>query len=67
VVPNVYGKTLAKASARIRKANCRVGKIVKAFSRLKKRGMVLAEKPKPGTALRSGAKVNLILGKGPRK
>jgi beta-lactam-binding protein with PASTA domain len=67
VVPNVYGRTVAKASARITKAHCRVGKITRAFSPWNKRGKVLGEKPKPGSRLGSGAKVKLIVGKGPRK
>jgi beta-lactam-binding protein with PASTA domain len=67
VVPNVYGRPLAKATARISKAHCRVGKITRAFSRSKKRGKVLGEKPNPGNRLGNGAKVKLIVGKGPRK
>jgi hypothetical protein len=67
VVPNVRGQTLAKASTRIRKANCRVGRITRLFSSRKLRGRVLAEKPKPGARLRSGTKIQLIMGKGPRK
>jgi beta-lactam-binding protein with PASTA domain len=67
VVPNVRGQTLAKASTRIRKANCRVGRIKRIVSSRKKRGRVLAERPKPGAMLRGGAKIRLIVGKGPRK
>jgi hypothetical protein len=67
VIPNVHGRTLAKASARISKAHCKVGKITRAFSPSKKRGKVLGERPKPGSRLRNGAKVKLIIGKGPRK
>jgi serine/threonine-protein kinase len=66
VVPNVRGSTLAKARARIRKADCRVGKVTKAFSSARRRGRVVAEKPKPGTTLPGGARIDLTLGKGPR-
>jgi len=52
---------------RISKAHCRVGKITRAFSPSKKRGKVLGEKPKPGSRLGNGARVKLIVGKGPRK
>jgi serine/threonine-protein kinase len=67
VVPNVRGQTLAKASARIRNANCRVGRITRLFSSRRMRGRVLAEQPKPGARLGSGTKIQLIMGKGPRK
>jgi beta-lactam-binding protein with PASTA domain len=67
VVPNVRGQTLAKASTRIRKAHCGVGRITRLVSSRKKRGRVLVEKPKPGAMLRGGAKIRLIVGRGPRK
>jgi beta-lactam-binding protein with PASTA domain len=67
VVPNVRGQTLAKASTRIRKVNCRVGRIAWLVSPRRNRGRVLAEKPKPGATLRGGAKIQLIVGKGPKK
>jgi serine/threonine-protein kinase len=67
VVPNVRGQTIAKASARVRKANCRVGTVTRLFSSRKMRGRVLAENPKPGARLRRGTKIHLMVGKGPRK
>jgi hypothetical protein len=67
VVPKVVGLRLAKARARIRKAHCRVGKVTKRFSARKKKGRVLAQRPKPRRTLKSGAKVNLVVGKGPKK
>jgi beta-lactam-binding protein with PASTA domain len=66
-VPKVVGLTLKKARARIVRAHCRVGKITKKFSTRKKKGKVLAQKPKPGRLLAAGARVNLIVGKGPRR
>jgi hypothetical protein len=62
--PKVVGKTLNKAKARIRKAHCRVGKITKKPSTLKKKGLVLKQTPKPGKRLKPNAKVNLVVGKG---
>jgi len=67
VVPNVLGQMLAKARTRIRKANCRVGTLTRRVSSRKKRGRVLAEKPKPGATLEGGTKIQLIVGKGPRE
>jgi len=66
-VPNVYGRTLAKARERVAWAHCRVGKITKAFSSARQSGRVVAEKPRPGTTHKSGARIDLILGAGPKK
>jgi beta-lactam-binding protein with PASTA domain len=57
---------LAKAKARIRARHCRVGRVTKKFSSLRKRGRVLSQSPKAGRVLPRGAKVNLKVGKGPR-
>jgi beta-lactam-binding protein with PASTA domain len=67
VVPKVVGLKLAKAKARIKKAHCRVGKVTKRFSTRKKKGRVLSQRPKPRKTLKSGAKVNLVVGKGPKR
>jgi len=49
------------------KAHCKVGRVVRKTSTRKKKGRVIAQKPKPGKRLTNGAKVNLTVGKGPRK
>src|SRR5205814_8052954 len=67
VVPKVIGKTLAKAPAAIVKAHCKVGTLKRKYSTKKKKGRVLSQRPAPKTTLQSGAKVNLVVGKGPRK
>jgi PASTA domain len=66
-VPKVAGLTLKKARARIVRAHCRVGKVTKTFSTRRKKGRVLSQKPKPGRLLAAGARVNLVVGKGPRR
>jgi len=63
VVPRVVGMSLAKARAKIRRAHCSVGSISTKSARRVKRGHVLAQAVKPGRKLRSGARVNLIIGK----
>jgi serine/threonine-protein kinase len=63
-VPKVKGKTLAAAKRAIKSHNCRVGKIKHAASRTVKKGHVISQKPKPGSRLRHGAKVNLVVSKG---
>src|SRR5262249_52195951 len=63
IVPNVIGKLLPKAKARIVKANCRVGTVTKKCSKVKQKGRVLAQQPRAGKKLKNGARVNLTVGK----
>src|SRR5207237_952879 len=63
-VQDVKGKTLATAKRTIARANCRVGKIRRAYSKTVKRGRVISEKPKPGTVLPNRGKVNLVVSRG---
>jgi beta-lactam-binding protein with PASTA domain len=63
-VPNVLGKTLGVAKARIRAKHCRIGKVTFRKTVKRQRGRILAESPKPGKRLANGAKVNLIVGRG---
>jgi beta-lactam-binding protein with PASTA domain len=67
VVPKVVGLRLKKARGRIVRAHCRVGKVTKKFSTRRKKGRVLSQKPKPGKRLAAGARVKLVVGKGPRR
>jgi hypothetical protein len=70
IVPKLAGKTLARAKAALRAANCGVGKVHKPKHRKgKKRGplVVKSTKPAAGTTLAAGSAVNLRLGPMPRK
>jgi hypothetical protein len=64
IVPKVVGLKLAKAKTKIKKAHCRVGKITRKHSSLKKKGKVIKQFPKAGKHLKVGTKVNLTVGKG---
>jgi len=66
IVPRVVGKTLSAAKRMLKAAHCGVGKTTRAYSKLK-RGRVVAEKPRAGKHLKSGAKVALTLSKGKKK
>ena len=66
-VQNVKGKTLPAAKRTIARANCRVGKIRRAYSKTVKRGRVISQKPKPGTVLPGGGKVNLVVSRGRKR
>jgi hypothetical protein len=63
-VPRVKRKTLANAKRAIATGLCRVGKIRRAYSKSVKRGRVISQKPKPGTVLPKGGKVNLVVSRG---
>ena len=63
VVPRVVGKTLSAAKRMLKAAHCGVGKTTRVYSKLKK-GRVVAEKPRAGAHLKSGAKVALTVSKG---
>jgi beta-lactam-binding protein with PASTA domain len=67
VVPNVVGKTLARATRALSARHCRLGTVSRVASTLRKKGHVLRESPAAGKRLRHNAKVNLWLGKGPAK
>jgi beta-lactam-binding protein with PASTA domain len=66
VVPNVIGKSLARARKKLAKAHCRVGKITYKVSSKKRKGLVIAQRPRPRTRRPNGARIRLTLGKGPR-
>ena len=66
VVPKVTGKTLSAAKRAIVSHACSVGAIKHAASRSVKKGHVISQKPKPGSRLKHGAKVNLVVSKGRR-
>jgi uncharacterized repeat protein (TIGR01451 family) len=66
-VPKVLGLKLAKAKVKLRRAHCRTGKVRKQFSTRRKKGKVVAQKPKAGKRLKAGTKVALWTGKGPRR
>ncbi len=63
IVPKLVGKTLSAAKKTLTAASCSVGKIKKVHAKAKK-GRVVAQRSKPGTFLKHGAKVALTLSKG---
>jgi hypothetical protein len=60
VVPRVVGLRLARAKARIRSANCRVGHLRR--RRSSRVGRVLAQNPRAGVRRPRGTRVNLVIG-----
>jgi hypothetical protein len=67
VVPNVVGKKLAAAKTKIKAGHCRVGTISYATSSKQREGRALRERPAAGKRLANGAKISLVVGRGPRR
>jgi hypothetical protein len=67
VVPNVVGLTVGKARSKIARSHCGVGSVRRTTSAASKKGKVLAQTPRTGKRLNGGARVNLVIGKGPRR
>lgn len=61
-VPVLRGRTLNDAKRRLKAANCRVGRVTRVKSK-RYAGRVVKSSPGSGRTLRSGAKVNLAVGK----
>jgi Glycosyl hydrolases family 25 len=60
-VPRVIGLRLATARARIRRANCSLGRVRRARSR--RVGRVLAQAPRAGSRRARGARITLVVGR----
>jgi hypothetical protein len=63
-VPRLVGESLAKAKALIKKRRCRVGKVTHAYSRVRKRGVVVAQSRRPGRIVPAGSKIRLVVSRG---
>jgi PASTA domain-containing protein len=63
-VPRVVGKGLGRAKRLIRVGHCAVGRVSYARSP-RARGRVVRQAPKPGRRLTRGARVNLVVSRGP--
>jgi hypothetical protein len=66
LVPNVTGKTLAKAKSALAQRHCGTGKVTPVYSKKVARGLVVSQSPKAGRSLKAGAKVNLVVSRGKR-
>jgi uncharacterized delta-60 repeat protein len=66
-VPDVRGRRVEAAKARVRRAGCSVGRIKHVFSRRVERGRVISQLPAPGAGRPAGAQVKLVVSNGKRK
>jgi hypothetical protein len=63
IVPKLKGDTLKKATRALRNADCKLGKVTKRASKVRK-GRVISSKPKARTKHKAGTKVALTISKG---
>jgi Invasin, domain 3/PASTA domain len=64
-VPKLAGKKVFDAVILVVRARC-TPKLVYAYSTRVRTGVVIAQKPKPGTTLPSGGRTDVVLSKGPK-
>jgi PASTA domain len=65
-VPNLEGRTLTGARTVLKRRNCALGLVTRAFSARVRAGRVISQQPGAGRVLPTGAKVNVKVSKGPR-
>jgi PASTA domain/Regulator of chromosome condensation (RCC1) repeat len=65
-VPKVVGKRVASAKRTIAQRQCRTGKVGYAYSRKRKKGIVVSQSRPPGKVLPARSKINLIVSRGRR-
>jgi eukaryotic-like serine/threonine-protein kinase len=65
-MPAVVGQPRSAAEAAIQKANLSVGKVADGFSEQVPAGVVLSASEKPGTRLKKGTAINLVVSNGPK-
>ena len=63
LVPRVVGKKLGRAIPLILRAHCRVGRISRRKSALRRHGKVLAQSPRAGRSLPFNSRVKLVVGR----
>ena len=63
-VQDVFRQTLPAAKRTVARANCRVGKIRRAYSKTVKKGRVISQTPRPGRVLPNRGKVSLVVSRG---
>jgi len=66
-VPNVVGRRLPGARHALVAAHCRLGRVTSAFSRVRKKGRVISQRPKAHARLPSGGRVRVVVSKGRRR
>jgi hypothetical protein len=66
-VPKVVGRTLAKARVLIVQRHCRLGKVARIYSRVRKAGVVIMQGKRAGRVLAVGTRIGLTVSRGPKR
>jgi hypothetical protein len=66
-VPKVVGKRLAMAKRTIVKRHCRTGKVGYAYSRKRKKGLVVSQSRRAGRVLPANSRINLTVSRGRKR
>jgi hypothetical protein len=66
VVPNVRGRTVKQAKARLARARCSLGRVTRAYSRRVGAGRVIRQNRRPGARLAIRTRVNVVVSRGRR-
>jgi hypothetical protein len=66
-VPDVRGKTVAQARTLLSARRCALGRTTQAFSTKVRKGRIVGQSRRPGTLLAAGARVNVVVSRGPRR
>ena len=66
IVPKLRGKRLKAAKRAVRRAHCRVGRVVKRHSKVKPR-RVIRQRPPAGSSRAAGSPVKLVVSRGPAR
>jgi alpha-tubulin suppressor-like RCC1 family protein len=65
-VPNVNRQTFAAAKVALKRANCALGTVTRAYSATIRQGRVISQRPGAGSTRPYGSAVNLVISKGKR-
>ena len=66
-VPELVGRWFAKAKVLIALRHCRVGRVTRAYSRVRRAGVVVAQGKRAGRVLAPGTRVALVVSRGRRR
>jgi hypothetical protein len=66
VVPNVRGRTVKQARARLARARCALGRVTRTYSRRVRAGRVIRQNRRPGARLAARTRVNVVVSRGRR-
>jgi subtilisin family serine protease len=67
VVPNVKGKTVARARLMLRSRRCALGRASRRYSGRVRRGKIITQSRRPGVRLARGTRVNVVVSRGKRR